>query len=238
LRQLDNGFRTISAQALLHSGAGPDHHSLGSEPAGRPIAAGSVVQVPDAQFREPRAYASGIRTVFLTLAIVLAMLGPSACKQKTKVEAVAVAVLPPQSVVAMSDPAVAGQLKSGFYGIESGSWRWTARNFSVMLQPPVGSAQNGARLHFKFTLPDAVIDKLGPLQLSASVAGVALPPKRYVMAGSFDYQGDVPASALGGGPVTVEFSCDKALPPSGGEMRELALIAQSVGLELPGAESH
>jgi hypothetical protein len=165
----------------------------------------------------------------LVALIAMAVAGPEACKRKKKVEPVKLAS--PQSVVAMNDPAVAGQLTSGFYGIEGGAWRWTARTFSVVLLPPAGSAQNGARLHFKFTLPDAVINKLGPIQLRASVGGVALPPKRYLMAGSFDYGSDVSAGAFTGGLVTVEFSCDKALPPTGDELRELALIAESAGLE-------
>jgi hypothetical protein len=162
--------------------------------------------------------------------IALAVVGSAGCKQKKQVEP-AKAVAPLQSVVAMNDPAVAGQLTSGFYGIEGGAWRWTARSFSVALLPPAGSEQKGARLHFKFTLPDAVINKLGPIQLSASVGGVALPPKRYSMAGTYEYEGDVGTGALGGGLVTVELSCDKALPPTGDELRELALIAISAGLE-------
>lgn len=169
--------------------------------------------------------------------IALAVVGSAGCKQKKKVEP-AKAAAPPQSVVVMNDPAVEGQLRSGFYGIEGGAWRWTARSFSVALLPPAGSAQKGARLHFRFTLPDAVINKLGPIQLSASVGGVALPPKRYLMAGTYDYEGEVGADALGGGLVTVEFSCDKALAPSGDELRELALIAISASLESPAPESH
>ncbi len=172
----------------------------------------------------------------LVVLVALTVVGSAGCKRKKKVEPAKAAA--PQSFVAMNDPAVAGQLQSGFYGIEGGSWRWTARNFSLVLAPPAGSAQTGARLHFKFTLPDAVINKLGPIQLSASVDGKALPPKRYLMAGTYDYGGDVGAGALTGGLVTVEFSCDKALAPSGDELRELALIAESARLESPGPESH
>lgn len=163
-----------------------------------------------------------MRGLTLAAMIALAVMGPVACKRKKSVA--------PKSEFAMNAAGAGTQLKSGFYPVEGGSWRWTARNFSVALAPPAGWAQKGARLHFKFTLPDAVIGKIGPMQLSASVNGVALKPELYSKAGDYDYQRDVEAGSQAG-LVTVEFSCDKALPPSGDEQRELALIAVSVGLE-------
>jgi hypothetical protein len=166
-----------------------------------------------------------VRGLAIAALVAFAVMGPAGCKRKKNA--------PPalKSEVAMNETGAETQLKSGFYGIEGGAWRWTARNFSVALLPPAGSAQKGAKLDLKFALPDAVINKLGPMQLSASVSGAALAPERYSKSGSYEYARDVDASALGGGPVTIEFSCDKALAPSGGERRELALIAVSVGLE-------
>ena len=64
---------------------------------------------------------------------------------------------PLQSTVNMGDPRVAGQLVDGFYGVEAGSWRWTARQFSVKLKTPEGAAQKGATLRFLLTVPPAVI---------------------------------------------------------------------------------
>jgi len=165
-----------------------------------------------------------IRHSVCLVVVALAVTGPSACKRKKN------AVHGPMSTVAMNDAGAASQLKSGFYGIEGGSWRWTARNFSVALLQPAGSAQKGSRLHLKFTLPDAVINQVGPMQLSASVNGAALKPELYSKAGDYDYARDVEAGSQAG-LVTVDFSCDKALAPSGDEQRELALIAVSVGLE-------
>ncbi len=142
-----------------------------------------------------------------------------------------------QSTVEMNDATAVAQLKSGLYGVEGGSWRWTAQSFTVELMPPASAAANGARLHFKFTLPDAVVDKLGPMQLSASVnspgaVGLVLDPERYTKAGSYDYTRDVDAGAFKRkGPVTIEFRCDKSIPPTGDDRRELSLIASSVGLE-------
>jgi hypothetical protein len=167
---------------------------------------------------------------------LMAVVGLTAagCKRKKSVR---VKPAGTQSVVAMNDAAAAGQLKSGFYGVESGTWRWTARRFAVELAPPANAAARGARLHLTFTIPDAVIGKLGPMQLSASVGspgsvGLMLDPEHYAAAGSYDYARDIDAGAFQRkGPVTVEFTCDKAIPPTGADRRELALIAVSVGLE-------
>lgn len=160
--------------------------------------------------------------------IALAAIGMAGCTRKTQEQPAAAPVL--QSKIQMNDASAAWQLKSGFYGIEGGSWRWTARNFAVALAAPADPAHAGVKLHFKFTLPDAVINKLGPIQLSASADGLALKPELYSKAGSYDYVREVEAGSQTG-PVTVEFSCDKALAPSGDERRELALIAMSAGLE-------
>ena len=52
----------------------------------------------------------------------------------------------------MADPAQAAQLLDGFYGIEGGKSRWTAKNFSVLLKAPPGSERNGAELALKLYL--------------------------------------------------------------------------------------
>src|SRR5271157_2393710 len=64
---------------------------------------------------------------------------------------------PLQSTLNMSDPRIAGQLVDGFYGVEAGAWRWTARQFSVKLRNPEGAAQKGGTLRLVLTVPPAVI---------------------------------------------------------------------------------
>ncbi len=171
----------------------------------------------------------------LTLAVVfLAALAPVACKKK---RAVRPAKAELQSVIAMNDAAAEGQLKDGFYGLEGGSWRWTAKSFTVQLATPPNAATKGARLHLNFTIPDAVIAKLGPIELTAKLnspgtAGLTLDPEHYAKAGTYDYSRDIDSIVFQRkGPVTIQFTCDKAIPPTGNDVRELALIASSVGLE-------
>jgi len=176
------------------------------------------------------------RLNFVCVAAV-ACLALVSCKRKHEVESASesVTVAPLKSAIEMNDPAAASQLANGFHGIEGGSWRWTARSFSIVLQTPQGSAQNGAKLHFKFTFPDAVFSKVGALQLTASIDGMALGSEQYTKPGNYEYTRDVPPNMLSKPAVRVEFACDKALEPSGGDVRELALIAVSAGLEAQAA---
>ncbi len=176
----------------------------------------------------------------LALLAVLVFLDLAACKHKPSSSAagtdVKVADAPAAqnlvelSVVKMSDPAAEPQLVHGFYSVESGSWRWTGSKFAVKLRPPDGSAQTGATLQFQFSLPDVIVNKVGPVTLSASVNGTALSSQTYSKSGEYLYSAAVPGAALSAGTATAEFATNKAMPPANGDKRELALVAVSVGL--------
>lgn len=176
----------------------------------------------------------------LALASAFVVLELAACKHKGQASAsradVSVAdpansgVTAAVSVLKMSDPEAEHQLVKGFWGLESGSWRWTASRFAVILRAPEGSSQNGATLEFKFSLPDVVVNKTGPVTLSASINGMMLPSQTYSKPGDSVYSAAIPADALRTGQGSFEFSTDKAMPPSNGDKRELALVAVSVAL--------
>ena len=134
------------------------------------------------------------------------------------------------SVVQMSDPQAEPQLVRGFYGVESHSWRWTASKFALALRPPEGSAQKGALLEFKFSLPDVIVNQVGPVTLSAKINGMTLSSQTYSKAGDYTYAAAITADAFRSGQASLEFSTDKAMPPSNGDKRELALVAVSVAL--------
>lgn len=133
------------------------------------------------------------------------------------------------STVRMNDAKAGGQLLNGFYPIEGGAWRWTARKFSVYLRTPAGAAQSGATLSFLFTIPDVVIQKLQNLTLTASSGGMVLKTAEYKAPGAEVFSADVPASLLGTDSIKVDFTLDKSLPP-GVDKRELGIIATSVGI--------
>jgi hypothetical protein len=138
---------------------------------------------------------------------------------------------PLASVVNVNDPTTSAQLVRGFYAVEAGAWRWTAKDFEVALKPPPDAAEKGARLVFRLNAPEPVISKFGAMTLRASLNGLQLPPETYSKPGDYVYARDIPASALKGDAVVAEFRSDKSLPPNVSDTRELAVIAVSFGLE-------
>jgi len=130
----------------------------------------------------------------------------------------------------MDDPRAGAQLVRGFYPLEEGKWRWTASRFSVILKPPSGSSLNGARLELTLNIPEVVMRELGSVTLLALAGENALAPEKYTKAGNYVYARNVPAGALGGDSVTLEFATDKAIPAGKLETRELALVVNSVAL--------
>jgi hypothetical protein len=128
------------------------------------------------------------------------------------------------SAFSVADSQAAAQMTHGFHAVENG-WRWVESKFGVTLAPPDSGT---AQLELKFAVPAAVTDRMGPVTLSVTVNGKALMPETYAMPGDQTYTRDL--GAVGPGPVTIEFATDKALPPGGTDVRELALIVTQVGL--------
>jgi hypothetical protein len=142
------------------------------------------------------------------------------------------ATAPMASVIQMGDPKAQPQLLHGFYNIESNTWRWTMGKFGVALRPPRNASVRGAILHLKFVLPESVLSKIKTTSISAKVDGVPLARETYTQPGEFDYSREVNANLLSGDVVNVEFSLDKFLPAGMVELRELGVIATSVGFEV------
>ena len=130
----------------------------------------------------------------------------------------------------MGDPGAGAQLVGGVYALEEDRWRWTASRFSVILMPPPGAAQRGARLELMLTIPDVIVKELGSMTLSALAGETPLAPETYTRAGDYTYARDVPASMLAGDVISIEFATDKAIPAGKVDQRELALVVTSVGL--------
>ena len=169
------------------------------------------------------------------LAAVLAAalaLGTPGCKRPDKVQVQETVEEGPHMVSAltMGDPKVETQLISGFYGIEGGAWRWTAKQFIAVLKTPFGAAQRGATLEFNLSVPPVVLEKLKTVSLAASVDGKPLPPESYTQPGPASYKRDLPASMLSGENVKIEFTLDKSWQPGGADLRELGIVASSLSL--------
>ncbi len=165
--------------------------------------------------------------------LCVAMLAMPACKrrEKAKVQTIEETGTSLASTVNMADPKQSTQLVKGFHDVEQNAWRWTKGKFTVMLRPPAGSAQKGANLVVHFAIPPNIMDRLKSMTLSASVNGTAIAPETYTKNGEQVYQKDIPASALTGDAVTVDFSLDKFIAAGTIEERELGIVVTSIGLE-------
>lgn len=135
-----------------------------------------------------------------------------------------------RSSVNMADPAQAAQLLSGFYDIEGQRSRWTAKNFSVLLKTPPGGA---VQLYLKLYVPDVQIRNLGPITISADVAGFELPARTFSQSNEYTYSANVPTEALRPGIVVVNFRLDKSSVGLNGDARELGVVVTEVGLAPP-----
>lgn len=137
------------------------------------------------------------------------------------------------TLIQMSDPKAAPQVKEGFHQLEDNSWRWTEGRFSVDLRPPFGAVQSGAVLRLKGSLPDLLFSKTGPVTLQALIGQTRLTGVTLRQAGDANYETLVPAALLDQDPVRVTFVLDKFLKPNTlpGDGRELGLIVTEIGWE-------
>jgi hypothetical protein len=134
------------------------------------------------------------------------------------------------SDVPMNSSRAAKQLLTGFYNVENGAWRWTAKTFAIDLGVPAGAATKGGTLRFRLVFPDPSFQALHSITLSAKVNETPLASQTYSTVGEQTYTRDVPASALASSPVRVTFTLDKALPPGPVDIRELGVIANEISL--------
>jgi hypothetical protein len=163
--------------------------------------------------------------------VPLLVTGLSGCKRKKRQANVEDDVVPLATMVHAADTRGAFQLVRGFHGVEQNAWRWTAGEFAVTLQPPSTAAQKGATLQLKLVVPEVVLTKFPSVTLSAEVNGHKLEPETYSKSGDYTYSRDVPATALQGEAVNVEFTLDHYIPASPQDARDLGIIMTMVGFE-------
>lgn len=165
-----------------------------------------------------------MRSLCLILILIPVLMTGSACKRRRQTTG------QPVSNISAADPNVASHFAKGFYSIEGNAWRWTAKNFSVDLAPPLNANQKGAQLVLKLAVPDAALQKVDSVTLTASVDGYKLDPQTYTKGGQYTFTRDIPADKLQSDDVQINFAVDHTIPPTGGDARELGLIVSQVGL--------
>jgi len=168
-----------------------------------------------------------MRSLSLTLILIPLLLVGAGCKRRNRSSGQAQLRA---STIFAGDPNVAAHFAKGFYEVEAGAWRWTGKEFAVDLTPPLHSDQKGAQLVVKLAVPDLVIQKLGSVQLSASIQDYKPEPQVYSKSGQYTYTRDVPPAKLQDEVVHIDFALDHTLPPAGNDIRELGIIVSEVGL--------
>jgi len=163
----------------------------------------------------------------LTLILIPLLLAGAGCKRRHRSSSQTQLLA---STIYAGDPNVAAHFAKGFYDVEENAWRWTGKEFSVDLSPPLHSDQKGAQLVMKLAVPDAVIQKLTSVELSASIQGYKLEPQIYTKPGQYTYTRDVPADKLQSDVVRIDFAVDHTLPPTDTDIRTLGIIVSEVGL--------
>ena len=109
------------------------------------------------------------------------------------------------------------RLIDGWHDLEYRTWRWTARRFSVVADAPEGAAT----LEFRFSIPEAIFERLGALTLSPRVNGAALAPRTFAAAGFHRYVSALPPGASG--ELRIDFELDKSLNDPALDARELGV---------------
>jgi hypothetical protein len=169
-----------------------------------------------------------MRSLYLTLGLASLLLVTGGCKRRHRDSAQSAQLL--ASTIYAGDPNAASHFVSGFYDIEEKSWRWTGKDFAVNLSPPLHASQRGAQLILHLAVPDAIIQSLKSVQLSASVQGLKLDPQTFDKPGQYTYVRDVPADKLQSDVARVDFSLDHTMPAAKPDIRQLGVIVSEVGL--------
>lgn len=129
------------------------------------------------------------------------------------------------SAILMSQPRDTSQLLTGFYDLEQGAWRWTARQFSVSLAPPAPRAERPGRLEFRFTVPDIAAADLKGVKIQATVEGRSLGAFQSTQPGEQIATFEIPKELMKADALIIDFALDKTIPHRESETRELGLIA-------------
>ena len=116
------------------------------------------------------------------------------------------------------------ELLSGWHAPESAGWRWTEQRFSARM-PAVAKS---TRIELRFFVPQALIERYGPVTLHATADGVPLPSQTYPESARFTYRATLDKSRSTVAPVQLDFWLDHALPPSDSDERELGIVVAAL----------
>jgi len=140
--------------------------------------------------------------------------------------------VPPQaapklSFLKMGDLRSRPQLRSGWYGIEDGAWRWMAKEAEAVLRVPAGAAP-AFEMQLYFPL-DFMQRAGGPVTVSVLLDGKPFAQETYSEPGGYSLSRLVPRDFLVLQSVWVTIRLNRAIPTSDSDRRELGAVVQGLG---------
>jgi len=118
------------------------------------------------------------------------------------------------------------EMLDGFYEAEPGGFRWTKRQFALTF-----GGKGAARLILQLYIPDASIQKLGAVTMTARLGDYDLAPETFRMSGQYTFERDIPATWMKPEGNRFDFTLDKSLAPTAQDRRELGVVLISAALE-------
>ena len=135
------------------------------------------------------------------------------------------------SYLKLADVRTKAQLRSGWYGIEDGGWRWMSKQAAAVLRVPADAAPV-FEVHLFFP-PDYQQRAGGPVTLSVLLDGRPLTHETYSQPGGYSLSIAVPRNRLTAPDATVALQLNRAMPPGGNEKRELGAVVSGFGFVAP-----
>jgi hypothetical protein len=130
-------------------------------------------------------------------------------------------------MIGMADPESAAYIAGGMRDVVEGAgWRWTHERAELRFPLP---RPDGWRFRLDFTLPEANLNRTGPVTVSVWIDAKLLDKTRYEAPGDHWMEKPVPPEWLGLQPVNVAIEVDPPWVDPGPAGEKLGLVLSRVG---------
>ncbi len=119
------------------------------------------------------------------------------------------------------------ELLEGWHNAEGTGWRWTKRRFEARIRARRSTPPKclTARLY----LPENLLQRINPLQLSLTINGQSTEPRQFNRAGHHTLFQEL--RGIGGDEVMLQFELNGALTPDDQDERERGIVVESIRVE-------
>jgi hypothetical protein len=138
---------------------------------------------------------------------------------------------PGLSYLNLADIRSKAQLRTGWYGIEDGGWRWMSKQAEAVLRVP---AEGASIFEMQIFFPPDFIERAGgPITLSVLLDGHPFARETYRQPGGYRLEKAAPRDLPAGSVTHVALQLDRTAPPSESDRRELGMVVSRLGFVAP-----